>query len=612
MLVTRQNLDSVIEALSSTGERGLDCETTGLLEDDRLFSIICASVENIYYFNFNSNSLDSDYVLNRSVVCGLLASKVFSNVSSVWFIHNAKFDMRMLYHEGIEIKGQVICTQAIERVINNNYFGKEPYSLDSCAKRRGWAKDDAVKKYISKHRLYTKKQTPGKKKIIQIPHYDQVPFEIMAPYGEKDGDLHIKLGLLQREELKQLQLAGYPSLEKIAENEIQLTKTCFAMERRGIKLDKPYTAAALEYEIATINTLQKQFADLAREPFVDSNKTLARIFDAQGEVYPLTEKGNPSFAADALEEMTSPIANIVNKIRYHEKRAGTYYSSFIYYADAHDVIHADIRQAGTETGRMSYRDPNLQNIPKEDEEEDQATPYHVRSCFVPREGYFFYSVDYAQMEYRLLLDYAGETELIKQIMLGADVHQATADLLGIPRKYAKTLNFAILYGAGPARISRMLDITEVEATQLRYNYFRKLPKVRNLVHEVIRRGESRGWIFNYFGRRCHISSRDFAYILPNHLIQGSGADVVKFAMNKIAPILGNSHMLLQVHDEIIFEVPFGEEKIIEPIVHIMENVYKPQNGMSLTTSVEHSFKSWGYRDKIKGVPYGSGEANSHN
>lgn len=611
MIVSQQNLDYAIDILASHTELGLDTETTGLSEDDRLFSLILACNNGPMYFNFITypgTDLHPDYVLNRSYVFDLLNQRIFSDPTKVYYIHNAKFDMRMLSKEYVELAGTVVCTHAVERVLRNNHFGGEAYSLAACSKRRGWEKDSGVEQYISRNGLYTKMEVPGKKKIVLKPHFDKVPFEIMTTYALKDGDLHLKLGQSQKEALQLLENdlpRGFPSYGLIARNEVKLTKTCFHMERTGILLDVPKTEAALQYEITQANIKKQSFLEKTGFIFTDSNKYLANIFDRMGEPYPRTEKGNPSFTAEALEEMTTPVASIINDIRYHEKRAGTYYSSFLYYKDDNGVIHADIRQGGTETGRMSYRDPNLQNIPKEDFAEDQNLPFQVRECFVPRHGHFLSPLDFEQMEYKVMLDYAGEMKLIERVLAGEDLHQVTADMVGITRKYAKTLNFAILYGAGLEKIAKMLGVTTKEAGELRKLYFGRLPRVHKFIREVISAGEARGYIFNKFGRRCHIAQKDFAYVLPNHLIQGTCADIVKIAMNRIFDMLieekAETNMLLQVHDELLFEPTFDEAEIVLDIQKIMENVYEPFNNMKLTTSIEHSRLSWGHRHKVKGL-----------
>jgi DNA polymerase I-like protein with 3'-5' exonuclease and polymerase domains len=605
MIVTKESVFGLIDSLISSPRTtfGVDVETTGLLESDSLFSLIVSGDED-YYFNFNPIH---DHCLPRRDVFERLKG-FFSRPDLYLFLQNAKFDMRMLAKEGIDLVGTVHCTHAVERVIKNNYFGKEAYSLAGLAVRRGWFKDDKVKEYVSKNKLYTKVEIPGKKKIIQLPHYDKVPLEVMAPYGCQDGRVTLNIGTDQVRTLVGLDHdrdKRQPPWSTVAANEIRFTKTAFRMERRGVKIDKPLVAKALEYEMSKVNGFQKEFLSATGEAYQDSAKLFQKVFDAVGEPYPTTEKGNPSFKADVLEEMDSPIAAIINNIRHHEKRAGTYYSSFLYYAGDGDIIHPDVRQAGTETGRCSYRDPNLQNVPKEDNPEDQATLYHVRESFVPRPGHFFYSVDYKQQEFRMMLDYAGEMRLIKAINEGADVHTATAELCGITRKQAKTINFGLLYGMGIQKLAKALGITVREANELKLTYFGNLPRVQKFIRTVIGAGESRGYIHNAYGRRNFIGQKDWAYILPNHLIQGGAADTIKIAQNRIDDMLiarkSPTMMLLQVHDELLFETPFGDERIIEPVKEIMESVYPSQNGMRLDVSIEHSLINWGYRNKVAGV-----------
>lgn len=609
MIVTRESVDEVINGLlrSQRTTFGVDTETTGLLESDSLFSLIISGDED-YYFSFNERH---DHCLDREAVLSRL-KEFFSRDDLYLFLHNAKFDMRMLAKEGIFISGTVHCTYAIERVIRNNYFGDSAYRLEGLAERRGWAKDDKVAEYISKHRLYSRVEIPGKKKIVQLKHFDQVPLDVIVPYGCQDGRVTLNIGVDQLQTLARLDHdrdKRQPPWGTVVENEIRFTKTAFRMERRGVMIDKPFVAKALEYEIEKINSYQRQFTDMTGEKFVDSGKLFQKVFDAVGEKYPLTEKGNPSFKAEVLDDMTSPIASVINNIRHHDKRAGTYYASFLYFVGDGDIIHPDVRQAGTETGRCSYRDSNLQNVPKEDEPEDQETPYHVRESFIPRPGHFYYSVDYKQQEFRMMLDYAGEMRLIKAINEGADVHTATAELCGITRKQAKTINFGLLYGMGIEKLARSLGITVREAKELKATYFGKLPYVQAFIRKVIGAGEARGYVHNWAGRRCHIAQKDWAYILPNHLIQGGCSDVIKTAQNRIDDMLlsrnSPSSMLLQVHDELLIETPFGDERIIEPIKDIMEAVYPSQNGMRLDVSIEHRLVNWGYRARIEGTPYGT-------
>jgi DNA polymerase-1 len=247
---------------------------------------------------------------------------------------------------------------------------------------------------------------------------------------------------------------------------------------------------------------------------------------------------------------------------------------------------------------MSYSNPNLQNIPKEDEPEDLTKPYIVRESFIPRDGYHFVSLDYDQVEYRLMLDYAGEMKVIRRVLEGEDLHQVMADMVGVSRKIAKTLNFAVLYGSGSDNIAKMLGISSSQASELKLQYFGRLPKVSNFISRVKSVGRARGYIVNWMGRRCHLDNRKFAYRLPNHLIQGGAADVIKQAMIVNADYLRRkrSFMTVQIHDDILHEIHNSELDIVPDIKKIMESVYTPKNGMKLTVSPEISKRSWAYRD----------------
>jgi DNA polymerase-1 len=463
----------------------------------------------------------------------------------------------------------------------------------------GESKDKSVEEYIKKHKLETRYRIPGKKKVLAKPHYDRVPFDIITKYGGHDAYLHRKLGLYLESEI-----GKEADLKRVAENEQRLTKTCYRMERLGIRIDREYVRRGLEHEVGLLNIAKESFADLCGETYDGTKDQLIRVFTAAGERIPKTEKGNDSLTDAILEKFRTPAAKAVQLIRTHEKLISTYYSSFLELATDGDLIHADIRQSGTETGRFSYRDPNLQNVPKEDEAPEVNRPYPVRGCFVPRSEYCFVMIDYSQQEYRMMFDYAGQRDIISAIMGGADAHQATGDILGITRKKAKNTNFAYLYGAGIEQLARTAGVSTQEAKQLKSVYGMKFPYVENFVKKVIHVGRDRGYVKNWFGRRCHIDNPEWAYILPNHLIQGGCADVVKVAMNRLDDYLNGklSRMVLQVHDEILFEVHKTELDIVPELKRIMESIYPPKNGMTLEASVEHSWKSWAARDKVKGFP----------
>lgn len=599
MIVTRENFKTVVEHLSRKGLFSFDTETTGLrpYQGDKLFSLIIAhdghETPYSYYFNFQHyDGLDENKILPREWLPELKA--VFAHPESYWFAHNAKFDMAILANEGIEIVGEVHCTEAQERVVYNAHFGNKPYSLHSCAQRIGLVKDDAVEEYIKKHKLFELEKIPGKKLPIKKKHFHRVPFEIIHPYGEQDAIVTLKLGIHQLEKIlekSRAQAEGKPQVVRVHENEKKLTKTCYKIEKAGVKIDLEYCKEAIAFEEKKIEEAKKEFREIFGEELIDSNKELARLFTKVGETYPETEKGNPSFTEDVLRTFKSEYAVPLLNFRKHSKRANTYFKNYLHFADAQGVIHSGLRQSGTETGRFSSGDPNLQNVPKRNE--DQAE-FPVRRAFIPREGFKFVMFDMDQVEYRLMMDYAGQLDIIEKINNGLDVHTATMELMEMTdREPAKTINFMKLYGGGVDKLSESLGITKEKAQDLSNKYWQALPKVKEFIYGVSRTAKVRGYIFNWFGRICHFPDPEFSYAAPNHLIQGGVADIIKIAMNEIDHFLEGkkSRMILQVHDEIVVELHNDELAIVPTIKDIIESAY-PAKRLKLTCGVECSDISW--------------------
>lgn len=602
MLVNPENFEECLLEISKLNNLGLDTETDGKYWwKSRLFSIIISTIADNYYFDFNGvNS-----TLKRQHLEALVL--LFSDPTKIWYIANAKFDLHMLANEDLHINGEVICILARERVIQNNLM---KYNLNTVSKKYlNEQKDETVDTYINEHGLFDKELIPGKKKISTNKHFAKVPLTITQPYGEKDARLHLNVGLNQNAALNDLD-GLYPrtdvigSINDVAENEIILIKTCQQMERIGIKINVSYTEAAIKYENGVMLGLKEDFQKLTGVAYQDSRTTFVRAFETLGLSYPTTEKGNPSFNKEALALVENPIAELIRGIRKFDKRIGTYYSSFLYFRDRNDVLHPNINTGGTETGRMSYSDPNLQNVPKEDEESDLSKPFLVRGCFTPRQGSCFVAIDYKQMEFRMLLDYAGETELINAINEGADPHDATAAATGLSRKAAKTLNFGLLYGMGIQKLAHALKVHPLDAEKMRAQYFGKMRNVSRFIKRVNQTAKNRMYVRNWMGRICHINDTNFSYILLNHLIQGGCADVVKVAMNRAQEMLAHapSDLLLQVHDELLFESKDRSVMGLRNIQEMMDSVYKPQNGMRLITNAEHSFVSWAKKDMREGLP----------
>lgn len=583
MRVTPENLGEVLEHLRQTKILSIDCETTGLSETDRPFSFIIADESKEYYFDervlpwYNQEQIEV----------------LFKDPGKMWLGQNLKFDMRMMLSAGYEFAGDVCDIAVLARLVRNDHM---KYNLDAQAKRFGWAKgQDKIKECIKEHDLYEiRKDFFGVAE--KHPRYDLVPIDIMEEYACLDARLTYDLYVKYMELLPEASHALW-------RNECELTKVCFKMERHGLLLDKDYTMKAMYHEIEKSEEARNRYEAITGERFVNSAKSFQSWLGDRYQL-PTTDAGNPSLTDDVLEEVIGDLqgdikeaAELIQVIRHYSKRVSTYYQGYLNAMDKNSVVHPTMWQGGTKTGRFSYSDPNLQNIPKE---EKSVAPYVVRGCFVPRPGTVFVSFDYSQMEYRLLAAYANEVGIIDRVMAGEDFHAVAASLFGVERTPAKTLNFACLYGAGDEKLARMLGIPVRESKFLKLKYFMALSRVEKLVQRIKSTGKARGYVTNWMGRNLY-SDYNHVYALPNHLIQGSGADVVKVAMVRIAKEFPDIPMVLQVHDQLVFEVKPEQYKCLPRIKEIMETSFPAMNGMTLSVDVEWSSKSLAVRDMTKGM-----------
>lgn len=592
-IVTPATFDSVVERLVQATRKSFDCETTGLrpYQGDKLFSLIFCIGSDVFYFNFQQYD-DNVTFLPRERIRDL--QPVFS--SGILYAHNAKFDWHMVAQEGIEIDGGVWCTMTGARVEYNEHMR---YSLDECLKRIGREKDDSVEEYIKKHKLWEWTTVPGKKKRVKNKYYNQVPFEIMFEYGCKDAFGTYWLGEHQQNQIRdydQSRPKNKKPLMGVMLMEMQVSKVCQEVERCGVKINKDYCEKAIAIEDEIMRRKEREFEDLTGMKFEDSRTTLTKAFTNLGYAFPLTEKGNPCFDEKALSKVEGPIADIVLGWRKAYKRSGTYFRSFLHYCDDMGYVHANMNQGATVTGRFSYSDPNFQNLHKEETDE-----FPVRRAIVPREGNCLIAIDYKQMEFRLMLDYAKESGLIERIKKGHDPHGATAEMVGIQRKPAKTLNFGLLYGMGVGKLADTLGVDQETARDFKRRYFNGLPRIKRFLRDSTRMAESRGFVYDWFGRRFHYPDANFAYKAANSIIQGGCAEITKLAMIEVAKILEgtNSHMVLQIHDELLLDMHPSEFDLIRPIVDAMEGVY-PYKEMPMECSVEHSWESFG--DLKDGLP----------
>lgn len=633
MQVTPDLLNDALKTISNSKIVSLDAETSGLnsFKNDSLFSIIVSCEENDFYFNFKDYPEENVTALPIEAIPRLQTAL---DKVPVVLGQNFKFDMHMLAKEGLFIAGKVYDLMFLDRIHFNQHMS---YKLTHITKRWGDEKLDIVWDYITEHKLKTTIEYPEFGKTIEQPHFDKVPFEIMQPYGEQDGRGTFNVGkkILESIKLEDSQLApGVPPQMQVVENESRLVHTLFRMERRGVQLDVDYCKEALNHYFGIIKDVKEKFKELTGEDFVKGTLAFEQVFWSEREKWEKTEKGNWKWDSDILATFDNPAGRLA--IDYAEaKKQSEYFANFLFYCDSSGVLHPDFQQSGTVTGRLSCRDPNLQNLTNPDkyEGETEASLYPVRRAFVPRPGFFFAMIDFSQVEFRLALDYSNANSLIAEVLKGHDVHTATANLAGVSRKEAKTVNFLSIYGGGVVKLAQNLYGTKGSKAQLGAIYkkmfgwrlsdeeqrawptvtdelkkfnepviqraydiqqsiFRAAPEIKDFLKQVQRVAEQRGYVRNWLGRRYQFPDKRWGYKAPNHLIQGSAADIIKVAMNQVDEFLldKESKLLLQIHDELIIEVKQGEEFVISKVKEIMEGVWKNRR-LPLLVDVEVSSKS---------------------
>lgn len=646
IVVTQQSVLDVLGQLLSEPILCFDTETTGLRpwQGDRLFSLAIASPTQEFYFNFqNYQDLNKAFLLDKTLL-SILQSELFSDPSKLWIAHNLKFDLAMLAVESVEVKGQLYCTEAQARLVNNDLFS---YSLETLTKNSIEAKDTSVKDFLKKEK--TKKEATYNGVSESVPDFTKLPFEMLSKYACQDTRATFSLYLTQQEKFAQIEsqiIQHLPRLNAVSDLEKKITRTFFNMERRGAFVDLEYSFEAANIEDARIEQIKRQWQQATGSAFIDSAKSLAPAFDKIGELYPKTEKGNPSFTAEVLENMSSPLAKLIMQFRDAQKRANTYFRNFINYADSGGYIHPNMRQSGTKTGRISYANPNLQNLSKS-AEKSKKTDMPVRGAFAtPSQDFQLCAIDFSQCEYRLMADYAREMPLIEKIKSGFDVHEATASMMSTPRKVvsrdeAKTINFMLLYGGGVVKLTQALFASRLpedelkalykvkfwrnprltsnekerferipshliesecaflaQAQELKALYFDKLPAVKSFIELVKSTAETRGYIVNWLGRVYRFAGGMNAHNAPNFLIQGGCADMMKIAMPEIETLLERtkSTMRLQIHDELLFYLHNDEHYLVPKVKAILETAY-PSQLLPMICDVSFSKTHWGSMQK---------------
>lgn len=375
--------------------------------------------------------------------------------------------------------------------------------------------------------------------------------------------------------------------------EFPLMEVVSRMEMTGIKIDRDILKGiGMRLEHA-LWELEREIHHLAGETFnINSPKQVGEIlFEKLG--YPTAKKTKTWFSvnAEVLEELAKkyPIAELIVRYRHYSKLQSTYVEWLLEVASDDDRIHTNYNQTIAATGRLSSTNPNLQNIPTGDD-----IAWEIRSAFIadgPNDE--LVAFDYSQVEVRLLAIMSGDEHLLNAFKQGRDIHQVTAEFIfgtseisSTQRRFAKAVNFWVIYGISPFGLSNMIDVSQKDAKSYIEAFYANYPKVRTFYDSIIENGKKNTYVETLFGRRRYIPAmNDRNRMIQqgaereaiNMPIQGTSADIIKIAMIRIDALLREknmkSTMLLQVHDELVFNiVPEEKEFLFREIPHIMENV----------------------------------------
>jgi DNA polymerase I-like protein with 3'-5' exonuclease and polymerase domains len=530
------------------------------------------------------------------------------STDSVKLFHNAMYDVCWLRAAGVKINGHIVDTMVMSSLIDENRLS---YTLNSISfEYLGEVKDEKA--------LIEAAQSWG---IDPKSEMYKLPAMYVGNYAEKDAILTLELfKVLSREIQKQ-------SLQNIFDIETQLFPCLTDMKFKGVRVDIE-KAKLLKQQLTNQEQeiLLKVKRETGIEPQIWAARSIATIFDKLGLHYERTDKSHaPSFTKNFLQEHKHPIVQMIAKAREINKAHTTFIDTILKFTHK-GRIHADINpirsdQGGTVTGRFSYANPNLQQIPARNKELGPM----IRSLFLPEVDHKWGCFDYSQQEPRLVVHYAATTEpicfdesvtkIVEEFKNDSvDFHKTVAIMAGISREQAKTINLGLFYGMGKAKLQAELGLnTKAEAEKLFNQYHDNVPFVKELMNKTSQFAQTSGSIGTLLGRRCRFNKwepatfgmhtamsfeeaertygrgrirRAMTYKALNKLIQGSAADMTKKAMLD----LYNEGIIphIQIHDEL--DISVIDDNQAKKIVEIMENAVT----LAIPNKVDYeSGETWG-------------------
>jgi len=585
---TNEQIDNLIQTISESKEFCFDTETTGL--DPLLAELVgisfCIKPFEAWFVPFPQNQEEAKKLASKF-------TPIFKNKEINKAGQNIKFDMLILKRYGIDVKGNLFDTMIAHYLINPD----AAHNLEALSKTYLNYLPVPIENLIGK-----KGRNQMSMRLVEI--------EKLKEYACEDADLVHRLKEKLEPELKEKSL-----YEVFSNIEMPLVPVLVHMEWNGVKLDVKELKTQSQSLKKDLELLQSDIFKLAGMQFnLNSPKQLGDILFGKLKIISdpkLTKTKQFSTSEDTLSKLTGK-HEIIDKIlefRGLQKLLSTYTDALPNLVNPQTKrLHTSFNQTVTATGRLSSTNPNLQNIPIRDER-----GRIIRKAFIASDNnHIFLSADYSQIELRLMAHLSKDASMIEAFANKEDIHQSTAakifkiqpnDVDRTQRSYAKTANFGIIYGISAFGLSERLNIPRTEAKQLIDNYFETFPGVKNYMEESIKKARAIEGTVTYFGRirplpdinSANKTQRDMAERNAiNSPIQGTAADIIKLAMINILKEFENKNLktkiLIQVHDELNFDVPTNElENVKEIIINCMENVVK----LSVPLSVDFGIgKNW--------------------
>lgn len=568
-VLTRAEFNGWLAQLKQADVFAFDTETTSLDYMKARIVGVSFSVEpgKAAYVPFGHDYEGAPEQLSEDTVLGNL-KPLLEDASIGKLGQNLKYDAHVLQNHGIQIRG-----------ISDDTL-LESYILDS-TKRHDM--DSMASRFLNVKTVHF--EDIAGKGVKQLT-FNQIDLQQAGPYAAEDADITLRL----HQHISSL-LDAEPSLQKVyKEIELPLLPILQHIERNGVKVDAQMLADQSYQITERLAELEQQAYAEAGEKFnLGSPKQIQAIFFEKLElpIIRKTPKGQPSTAEDVLQELAEdyPLPRIILEHRGLSKLKSTYTDKLPLQINANTGrVHTSYNQTGAATGRMSSSDPNLQNIPIRSEEGRR-----IRQAFVADEGNCILAADYSQIELRIMAHLSADESLLNAFREGRDIHRATAaEVFDVPldkvkteqRRAAKAINFGLIYGMSAFGLAKQLNVTRYQAQDYIDLYFERYPGVKIYMDSTREQAHETGYVETLFGRRLYLPEinsrngqrRQYAERTAiNAPMQGTAADIIKHAMimvhNKLQQSDINALMIMQVHDELVFEVAENQVDALSTLLH---------------------------------------------